>query len=144
MTEATERETKSYKEREVARAEKFVTAMMRLHDAAEAQKLPQKALDLIEAAATAVTALNAKLLTSMPADFRPPAGQGSKAPEVGDVVSPNEEARAIGLYGKQLNEVVVKEVVRYGGREDGKGAKIFLKVKLADGTVNTVPASHFE
>lgn len=136
------RETFTYKQREVNRAAKYVSAMTRLHDAAEAAKLPQKALDLIEAAATAVETLSTKLLQGMPEDFEP-VSSGRGAPfEAGDVASPKEEHAT--LYSKADHDVTVKEVIYHGGNADGKGAKIFLKVKRADGSINTVPAAHFE
>ena len=137
------RETFTFKQRELNRSAKFIAAMTRLHDAAEAKGLPQKALDLVEAAAAAVTAVQDKLLKSMPDDFEPPAARTySAAPEVGDTISPKESAKM--LYTKADNDMVVKEVIHFGGREDGKGAKIFLKCKRADGSSNTVPAAHFE
>lgn len=138
----TERETFTYKQRELNRAAKYVAAMHRLHDAAEAKGLAQSALDLIEAASSAVETLSTKLLAKMPEDFAPVVSTRQSATfEAGDVISPSEEAKI--LYTKLDNECTVKEVIRFGGREDGKGAKIFLKVKRSDGSSNTVPAAHF-
>lgn len=132
----------SYKAREIQRATKFVNALANLHLAAQGIGAKQAALDLIEAAGNAVDTMLNKVLASMPDSLEAPRGSQSHTAEVGDVVSPTEEATV--LYGKGDRQLTVKEVVKLGGNAEGKGAKTFLKCKREDGTVVTVPASHFE
>lgn len=141
MPEAKTQKQLTYKEREVRRARLFVEAMTRLDDAAEAAGLKQAARDLISTAATAVEQLQTKLLQGMPDDFKGKFQLRSNLVLENDVVSPIEEFAD--LYQKNDHSMTVKEVIKKGGNEEGKGGRFFLKCKRADGTIVTVPSAHF-
>lgn len=140
--ESEESSTLTYKQREIAKVERFAKSLARLDSVAAKVNMPAGQRELIANAGEACTQLLNKLFSKMPDTFTPPAASQAVHFEKGQTVSPSEEFAE--LYSKLDNEVTVRDVVRMGGNEQGKGARIFLKVKRSDGSLVTVPAAHFE
>jgi len=140
---ATERVRQPYKQREMARAAKYLATLVKLNKVAEASGWKQNQLDMIAEAGKAVTKLQEKLLSTLPDDFEAPAQARGNAFEEGDEVEVKEQYASI--YGTKKNEVMtVSEVARVGGADDGRGAKIFLRLERKDGSMIAVQASHCE
>lgn len=134
---------KSFKEREMNRTQKYLDSLIHLNKVAEASEWKPNQVELIAESGKALTKLLEKLLSTLPDDFTAPSSTSSPTPEEGDEVQLREQYAPI--YGAKKNEVfTVKEVARVGGSEDGRGSKIFLKLKRADGSFMAVQASHCE